>query len=112
MVAVVIGAAVVLFFAGGSGSSGGDATGSVPAGSVASASIPAGSQPPSDAASAALGQVRRQSGEPLVDGGKPLVFFMGAEWCPFCASERWALVAATSRFGKWTGLGELQSRSG
>jgi thiol-disulfide isomerase/thioredoxin len=112
MVAVVIGAAVVLFFAGGSGSSGGDATGSVPAGSVASASVPAGAQPPSDAASVALGQVRRQSGEPLVDGGKPLIFFMGAEWCPFCASERWGLVEATSRFGKWSGLRELRSREG
>src|ERR1700712_5380042 len=37
---------------------------------------------------------------------------MGAEWCPFCASERWALVEATSRFGKWSGLKELLSRSG
>ena len=37
---------------------------------------------------------------------------MGAEWCPFCASERWALVQATSRFGDWSGLRELNSRSG
>ncbi len=104
MVAVVIGAAVALFFARGGGSET-EAT-------AASGSVPAGSQRPSDAASVALGQVRRKSGEPLLDGGKPLVFFMGAEWCPFCASERWALVEATSRFGKWSGLGELNSRSG
>jgi hypothetical protein len=104
MVVLVIGGAVALFFARGDGS-GASAT-------AASGSVPAGSQQPADAASVALGQVRRGSGEPLLDGGKPLVFFMGAEWCPFCASERWALVEATSRFGKWSGLRELQSRSG
>lgn len=104
MVALVIGAVVVLFLARGSGS-GGDAT-------AASGSVPAGSQRPADAASVALGQVRRQSGEALLDRGKPLIFFMGAQWCPFCAAERWALVEATSRFGKWSGLRELLSRSG
>ncbi|HEX4753300.1 MAG TPA: DUF929 family protein [Solirubrobacterales bacterium] len=104
MVALVIGAAVALFLARGGGS-GANAT-------AASGSVPAGSQRPADAASAALGQVRRESGEPLLDGGKPLVFFMGAEWCPFCASERWALVEATFRFGEWSGLGELHSREG
>jgi hypothetical protein len=103
MVALVIGAAVALFLA--RGGSGANAT-------AASGSVPAGSQRPADAASVALGQVRRESSEPLLDGGRPLVFFMGAEWCPFCASERWALVEATSRFGKWSGLGELRSRSG
>ncbi|HJZ37998.1 MAG TPA: DUF929 family protein [Solirubrobacterales bacterium] len=111
MVVLVIGGAVALFLAGG-GSGGGDATGSVPAGAVVSRSIPAGAQPASDAASVALGEVRRASEEPLLDGGKPLVFFMGAEWCPFCASERWGLVKATSRFGKWSGLKELRSREG
>jgi thiol-disulfide isomerase/thioredoxin len=107
MVVVVIGAVAVLFFAGGGGSSGDSASGSVPAGPV-----PAGSQRPAAAASVALGQIRRESSEPLLDGGKPLVFFMGAEWCPFCASERWGLVEATSRFGKWSGLRELRSREG
>jgi thiol-disulfide isomerase/thioredoxin len=104
MVALVIGAAVALFLARGGGS-GANAT-------AASGSVPAGSHQPTNAASVALEQVRRESSEPLLDGGKPLVFFMGAEWCPFCASERWALVEATSRFGKWSGLGELRSREG
>jgi hypothetical protein len=103
MVALVIGAAVALFLL--RGGSGKDAT-------AASGSGPAGAQRPPAAASVALGQVRRESGEALVEGGKPLIFFMGAEWCPFCAAERWALVEATSRFGRWSGLGELLSRSG
>jgi thiol-disulfide isomerase/thioredoxin len=107
MVALVIGAVVVLFLTGGgSGSNVTAASGSVPESSAAAGA------PISQAASVALGQVRRQATEPLLDGGKPLVFFMGAEWCPFCASERWALVEATSRFGKWSGLRELHSRSG
>jgi thiol-disulfide isomerase/thioredoxin len=109
MVALVIGAAVALFLSSGGGS-GANATAT-----AASGTVPAGSHRPSDpsnAASVALGQVRRESGEPLLEGGRPLVFFMGAEWCPFCASERWALVEATSRFGKWSGLGELRSREG
>jgi thiol-disulfide isomerase/thioredoxin len=109
MVALVIGAVVVLFLARGGGS---DATATAASGSVTVGAVPAGAHQPSDAASAALGEVRRESGEPLLDGGKPLVFFMGAEWCPFCASERWALVKATSRFGKWSGLRELTSRMG
>ena len=108
MVALVIAAVVVLFLARGNGS---DANATAPT-TAASGSLPAGSQAPAVAASVALGEVRRASSEPLLDGGKPLVFFMGAEWCPFCASERWALVQATSRFGKWTGLRELTSRIG
>jgi thiol-disulfide isomerase/thioredoxin len=109
MVALVIGAAVVLFLTRGGGS---DANATAASGPVPAGPIPAGANRPSAAASVALGQIRRESDEPLLDGGKPLVFFMGAEWCPFCASERWGLVEATSRFGKWSGLRELRSREG
>jgi len=108
MVALAIVAVVVLFIARGGGSDGGG----VPTAATASGALPGGSQRPPEAASLALAQVRRESGEPLVEAGRPLLFFMGAEWCPFCASERWALVKATSRFGRWSGLGELLSRSG
>ena len=41
--------------------------------------------------------------------GKTLVFFMGAGFCPFCASERWAIVRALSNFGNWQGLVETAS---
>jgi thiol-disulfide isomerase/thioredoxin len=109
MVVLVIGAAVALSLGRGGGS---DANATAASGSVPASAIPAGANPPSAAATVALGQIRRESSEPLLDGGKPLVFFMGAEWCPFCASERWGLVEATSRFGKWSGLRELRSREG
>ncbi|MBV8194638.1 MAG: DUF929 family protein [Candidatus Dormibacteraeota bacterium] len=41
--------------------------------------------------------------------GKPLVIYVGAEYCPYCAAERWSLIAALSRFGTLTGLQETMS---
>ncbi len=40
----------------------------------------------------------------LASGNKPEVFFFGADYCPYCATERWPLVMALSRFGTFTGL--------
>lgn len=48
-------------------------------------------------------------GAPLMDGDKPELVYVGAEFCPFCASERWALVAALERFGSFTGLAPTRS---
>jgi Domain of unknown function (DUF929) len=36
--------------------------------------------------------------------GKPEVLYIGAEYCPFCAAERWAMVMALSKFGTFSGL--------
>jgi hypothetical protein len=41
---------------------------------------------------------------PLTAGDKPLVIYFGADYCPFCAAQRWALVIALNRFGSFTGL--------
>ena len=49
------------------------------------------------------------NGPPLTDGGKPKVLYVGAEYCPYCAAERWAMVVALSRFGTFTGLGQTAS---
>jgi len=43
--------------------------------------------------------------------GKPLIFYFGAEYCPFCAAERWPLIIALSRFGTFTGLSTTTSSS-
>jgi hypothetical protein len=51
------------------------------------------------------------SGTPLTSGGKPEVLYMGAEYCPFCAAQRWAMVNALSRFGTFTGLTTTHSSS-
>ncbi len=46
---------------------------------------------------------------PLDSAGKPEVLFVGAEFCPFCGSERWALIVALSRFGHFSTLHNMQS---
>ena len=46
---------------------------------------------------------------PLESNGKPEVLFVGAEYCPFCAAERWSLILALSRFGHFSVLHNVQS---
>ncbi len=36
--------------------------------------------------------------------GKPRVIYIGSDFCPYCATERWAMVNALSRFGTFEGL--------
>jgi hypothetical protein len=47
----------------------------------------------------------------LTAGGKPKMLYVGAEYCPYCAAERWPVVVALSRFGTWSGLGAATSSS-
>jgi hypothetical protein len=46
---------------------------------------------------------------PLTISGKPGAVFIGGEFCPYCAAERWAMVMAFSKFGTFTGLQETTS---
>ena len=41
----------------------------------------------------------------------PQVLYVGAEWCPFCAAERWVIITALSRFGTFSNLGITTSSS-
>jgi hypothetical protein len=45
----------------------------------------------------------------LTLAGKPELLYMGAEFCPYCAAERWAIITALSRFGTFTGLASIKS---
>ncbi len=45
----------------------------------------------------------------LTQGGKPRVLYVGAEYCPYCAAERWPMAVALARFGSFTGLGSTTS---
>jgi hypothetical protein len=51
------------------------------------------------------------NGTPLTGNGKPEVLFIGSEYCPYCAAQRWAMVNAFSRFGTFTGLTTIHSSS-
>jgi thiol-disulfide isomerase/thioredoxin len=43
--------------------------------------------------------------------GKPEFLYIGAEYCPFCAAERWSMVVALSRFGTFSQLYQTTSSS-
>jgi hypothetical protein len=51
------------------------------------------------------------NGTPLTANGKPEMLYMGAEYCPYCAAERWAMIQALSRFGTFSGLSTVHSAS-
>jgi thiol-disulfide isomerase/thioredoxin len=53
--------------------------------------------------------VKNQS--PLVESNRPEVLYVGAEFCPFCAAERWSLAIALLRFGTFKGLSTIASSS-
>lgn len=69
--------------------------------SRAAASIPQGSR--------VAGLKTVAGSPPVVADGKPTFVFIGAEFCPYCAAERWAVVAALARFGTFSGLQTTQS---
>jgi Domain of unknown function (DUF929) len=49
------------------------------------------------------------NGTPLSSGTKPEMLYMGAEYCPYCATERWSMAVALSRFGTFTALHGIHS---
>lgn len=40
----------------------------------------------------------------LVSNAKPEIVFVGGEFCPYCATERWSMVMALSKFGTFSHL--------
>ncbi|WP_426506302.1 DUF929 family protein [Dactylosporangium sp. McL0621] len=92
------------------GGGGGESPSAVPTGAAAEAIISGITSVPA-ATLDAVGAGAKPSlptaltGQPaLTDGGKPLVLYVGAEYCPFCAAQRWPVVIALSRFGTFSGL--------
>ncbi|BBD73039.1 hypothetical protein HS1genome_1428 [Sulfodiicoccus acidiphilus] len=51
------------------------------------------------------------NGSELTYDGRPVVIFVGAEWCPYCGAEMWPLILALSRFGNISGLEYMLSSS-
>jgi hypothetical protein len=105
-VMLVIGIALIVAVAGGSSSSNGDIVGRKPAPSALVDKI---SGVP-DSVFTAVGQGTSTplptpiNGKSIAVNGKPGVLYIGAEYCPYCATERWAMANALSRFGTFTNL--------
>ncbi|HVA83125.1 MAG TPA: DUF929 family protein [Candidatus Aquilonibacter sp.] len=47
----------------------------------------------------------------LALNGKPQILYIGAEYCPYCAAERWPMIIALSRFGTFSNLHFMTSSS-
>ena len=62
-----------------------------------------------DGGGAVTGKPTTISGSALTSNGKPEMFYTGAEYCPYCAAERWAMIVALSRFGTFKGLTTVHS---
>jgi hypothetical protein len=45
----------------------------------------------------------------LSAGGKPDMLYIGAEFCPICATQRWPMTVALSHFGTFTNLQQTHS---
>jgi len=74
--------------------------------------VPASTLNSVGAGSGVTGLPKSISGAALKSGGKPEMLYMGAEYCPFCAAERWGMVVALSRFGTFKNLSTTHSASG
>lgn len=49
------------------------------------------------------------NGTVLGTASKPTLLYIGAEFCPYCAAQRWAIINSLSRFGTFTGLQTIRS---
>jgi Domain of unknown function (DUF929) len=49
------------------------------------------------------------AGPPLAVRGKPEILYVATEYCPYCATQSWAMIVALSRFGTFTRLRTIRS---
>ena len=115
---IIVVVAFVIIKSNGSGSGSGIVGSNGPTGTALTSvvnqttSVPAATL---DAVGSGSGQVTatpitlKGSQPPLTSGGKPVMLYMGGEYCPYCAAERWSMVVALSRFGTFSGLATTHS---
>ena len=57
-----------------------------------------------------LTRVKTLTGLPtFTKGGNPILVYVGAEFCPYCAVQRYSMIMALMRFGNFTGLEYMTS---
>ena len=108
LVAVIVAVLVVVKVAGGGGSGSTVDVPSPPAGTPIPAATLAKLQsvPVSTLVAAPTGGIlttpQSVNNPALTANGKPELLYIGAEWCPHCAAERWPLYIALSKFGTFS----------
>jgi len=94
---------------------GGNATTSTPISAAVASAIehPSASVIQTVGSGRQAGQMVRLPGNTVLKdaSGKPMVVYVGAEYCPFCAAERWSMVYWLSQFGTFKNLTEIKSSS-
>jgi thiol-disulfide isomerase/thioredoxin len=107
VIAIVV-AFVVIKVSGNNNSSGSGSGGSVTGTTLPASvqknitSVPASTLDTVGIGSVSPGAIGPISNTPLTVNGKPEMLYIGAEFCPYCAAERWAMAVALSRFGTFT----------
>ncbi|HEY2078671.1 MAG TPA: DUF929 family protein [Streptosporangiaceae bacterium] len=86
-------------------------SGPLPSSVQADLKVPVSTLAKVGAGSALPAGIKPVTGSPLTSGGKPEMLYIGAEWCPYCAAERWAMAVALSRFGTFSPLRGIHSSS-
>lgn len=79
-------------------------------GNISTSNFIPGSEIPA-ASAANAGYFATVNGKALTSGGKPEILYVGAEYCPYCAAQRWSMIVALSRFGTFSGLKTIHSSS-
>ena len=108
LVVVIVAVLVIVKVAGGGSGSGTVDQASPPAGTPIPAATLAKLQsvPISTLAAAPTSGIvtspQSVNGPALMADGKPELLFIGAEYCPHCAAERWPLYVALSKFGTFS----------
>jgi thiol-disulfide isomerase/thioredoxin len=109
---IVIGIVIGALVAGGSKTpQAGASNGALPAGVQADLTVPASVLSQVGLGSSSTAAMKTETGPALTSGGKPEMLYIGAEWCPYCAAERWAMAVALSRFGSFSPLNGIHSSS-
>jgi hypothetical protein len=87
-----------------------DPTGTAPHGLVPDvSSVPASVLDAVGEGNLASDALARVSGPALTSEGEPELLYVGANFCPFCAAERWPMIIVLSRFGTFSGLSTTRS---
>jgi thiol-disulfide isomerase/thioredoxin len=84
-------------------------SGPLPAGVQAKLTVPASTLAAVGIGSSSTQLLKPVTGPALASGGKPEMLYIGAEWCPYCAAERWPMAVALSRFGSFTPMHGVHS---
>jgi thiol-disulfide isomerase/thioredoxin len=89
----------------------GGSSGALPAAVQSDLTVPPGVLAQVGLGSALPSAMKSETGPALTSGGKPEMLYIGAEWCPYCAAERWAMAVALNRFGTFSPLKGIHSSS-